>query len=211
MLFRTGAKGDAAHVPRDATPIFFPEKENGRRPSKRKAFPIASEQLEELQCLPIAPLACGKAAFTPAIRLGVLLSSAAALPISRWYSLISVYRSTHQCGERSNAAFRKQSAAKQTSLAPHDSKARLQAVTTRRDSWRSHVHRTLTAQRVQPFKLQTANVRGQGAAPLAFSWGSKGAILSRERMAPFTRFFARRKGLTPPRSGSYQQSYLTNS
>ena len=26
---------------------------------------------------------------------------------------------------------------------------------------------------------------GQGAAPLAFSWGSKGAILSRERMAPF--------------------------
>ena len=54
MLFRTGAKGFAAHVPRDATPIFFPEKENGRRPSKRKAFYIASEQLEELQCLPIA-------------------------------------------------------------------------------------------------------------------------------------------------------------
>ena len=40
MLFRTGAKGDAAHVPRDATPIFFPEKENGRRPSKRKAFAL---------------------------------------------------------------------------------------------------------------------------------------------------------------------------
>ena len=38
----------------NATPIFFPEKENGRRPSKRKAFYIASEQLEELQCLPIA-------------------------------------------------------------------------------------------------------------------------------------------------------------
>ena len=58
-------------------------------------------------------------------------------------------------------------------------------VATRRDSWRSHVHRTYTAQRVQSFKLQAANVRGQGAAPLAFSWGSKGAILSRERMAPF--------------------------
>jgi len=54
MLFRTGAKGFAAHEPRDAPPIFFPEKENGRRPSKRKAFYIASEQLEELQCLPIA-------------------------------------------------------------------------------------------------------------------------------------------------------------
>jgi len=54
FLFRTGANVNAAQVPRDATPIFFPEKENGRRPSKRKAFPIASEQLEELQCLPIA-------------------------------------------------------------------------------------------------------------------------------------------------------------
>ena len=59
-------------------------------------------------------------------------------------------------------------------------------VATRRDSWRSHVHRTHTAQRVQPFKLQTRNVRGQGAVPLAFSWGSKGAILSRERMAPLS-------------------------
>ena len=58
-------------------------------------------------------------------------------------------------------------------------------VATRRDSWRSHVHRTYIAQRVQSFKLQTRNVRGQGAEPLAFSWGSKGAILSRERMAPF--------------------------
>ena len=157
---------------------------------QEKGFDIASKQLEELQCLPIAPLACGKAAFTPAIRLGVLLSSAvaqplaalppygcgtllasAALPISRWYSLISVYRSTHQCGERSNAAFRRQSAAEVTSLAPHGSKARLIPVTNRRDSWRSHVHRTYIAQRVQLFKIETANVRGQGARPLAFSWG----------------------------------------
>ena len=105
--------------------LFFQNTHPSLTPSQRKFF-IASEQLEELQCLPIAPLACGKAAFTPAIRLGVLLSSAAALPISRWYSLISVYRSTHQCGERSNAAFRRQSAANLTSLAPHDSKARLQ-------------------------------------------------------------------------------------
>jgi len=58
-FFRTGANVNAAQVPRDATPIFFPEKENGRRPSKRKAFPIASEQLEELQCLPIA-LSCAR-------------------------------------------------------------------------------------------------------------------------------------------------------
>ena len=38
--------------------------------------------------------------------------------------------------------FRTQSAAEQTSLAPHGSKARLRPVTNRRDSWRSHVHRT---------------------------------------------------------------------
>ena len=29
--------------------------------------------------------------------------------------------------------------------------------------------------------------RGQGAGPLAFSWGSKGDILSRERISPFSR------------------------
>ena len=83
--------------------------------------------------------------------------------------------------------FRKQSAAMLPSLTPHDSKARLIVVTIRRDSWRSHVHRTCTAQRVQSFKLQTANVRGQGARPLAFSWGFKGDILSHERISPLSR------------------------
>ena len=81
---------------------------------------------------------------------------------------------------------RRQSAAVLPSYAPHDSKARLQTETNRRDSWRRHVHRTHTAQRVQFFKLQTANVRGQGARPLAFSWGSKGDILSRERISPLS-------------------------
>ena len=74
--------------------------------------------------------------------LPLLLLSAAALPILEKCAVIPVYRQSPQCGEHSNAAFRTQSAAKQTSLAPHDSKARLQPVTTRRDSWRSHVHRT---------------------------------------------------------------------
>ena len=83
--------------------------------------------------------------------------------------------------------FRRQSAAKVASLAPHDSKARLQSVTTRRRFMAKPCTPHLIAQRVQSFKLQTRNVRGQGAEPLAFSWGSKGAILSRERMAPFIR------------------------
>ena len=70
--------------------------------------------------------------------------------------------------------FRTQSAAKQTSHAPHDSKARLRVVTTRRDSWRSHVHRTHTAQRVQLFKLQTRNVGGRGGLPSRSLGGSRG-------------------------------------
>ncbi|RHS30411.1 hypothetical protein DWV52_15055, partial [Ruminococcaceae bacterium AF10-16] len=97
--------------------------------------------------------------------LSLLLLSAAALPVLRQCGLITVYRCTHQCGERSNAAFRTQSAAKQTSLAPHDSKARLRPVSIRRRFMAKHVHRTYIAQRVQLFKLQTANVGGRGALP----------------------------------------------
>ena len=83
--------------------------------------------------------------------------------------------------------FRTQSAAVLPSLAPHGSKARLQAVTNRRDSWRSHVHRTYTAQRVQPFKLQTVNVGGRGGSPLVLSLGGvRGDILFlRKRISPF--------------------------
>ena len=56
-------------------------------------------------------------------------------------------------------------------------------VATRRDSWRSHVHRTHTAQRVQPFMLQTANAGGRGALPSPFSGDSKG-VFSSEREYP---------------------------
>ncbi len=126
VLFRTGAKCSAAYMPRDATPIFFPEKENGRRPSKRKAFPIAGGQLEELQCLPIA--------------LPIARQSRVDFCYTTWCVSIIRCRSAHlvgvqtnfrlpqsqQYGERSNAAFGKQSAAVLPSHAPHDSKARLQ-------------------------------------------------------------------------------------
>ena len=81
--------------------------------------------------------------------------------------------------------FRTQSAAGKTSLAPHDSKARLLS---------DHDSQGFMAKPCTPHPhcaacaaLQAANPqwRGQGAGPLAFSWGSKGDILSRERMAPF--------------------------
>ena len=145
----------------------------------------------------------GVAAFGVARRFGLLLLSAvaqplaallpygcgtplagAALPILWECTVVSVYRQSPQCGERSNAAFRKQSAAEKTSLAPHDSKARLLLVTSSRGSWRSHVHCTYFAQRVQFFELQTANVRGQGARPLAFSWGIKRGPFSHVREWP---------------------------
>ena len=78
--------------------------------------------------------------------------------------------------------FRTQSAAEKTSLAPHDSKARLRPVTTRRDSWRSHVHRTYTAQRVQLFKPKTRN------GNLSLGGFKGGYSLSRKRVSPFCPF-----------------------
>ena len=111
------------------------------------------------------------------------------------------YRSAHLAEVRSNfrlppvpsmrrapamPLFRTQSAAGQTSLAPHDSKARLISVTTCRRFMAKpctpHLHCAARA------ALQAANPqwRGQGAAPLAFSWGSKGDILSRERISPLS-------------------------
>ena len=59
-------------------------------------------------------------------------------------------------------------------------------VATRRDSWRSHVHRTHTAQRVQPFKLQTANAGGRGALP-RLSLGIQRGILFGKRIPPWCR------------------------
>ena len=87
----------------------------------------------------------------------------------------------------SNAAFGKQSAAKQTSLAPHDSKARLMDISKRRDSWRSHVRRTYIAQRVQSFKLQTANVRGRGELPSRSLGGLRGPFSHAREWPPYPR------------------------
>ena len=81
--------------------------------------------------------------------------------------------------------FRTQSAAQLPSLAPHGSKARLQDVTKRRDSWRSHVHRTYIAQRVQPFKLQTRNGGVKGQGPLRSLGGSRGPFSHVREWPPY--------------------------
>ena len=86
----------------------------------------------------------------------------------------------------SNAAFGKQSAAVLPSLAPHDSKARLQDVTNRRRFMAKPCTPHLIPQAAQLFKIETANVRGRGGRPLVLSLGGLkgGYSLSAEREYP---------------------------
>ena len=60
-------------------------------------------------------------------------------------------------------------------------------ITTRRDSWRSHVHRTHTAQRVQSFKLQSLNVGGRGGLPSRSLGGLRGPFSHVREWPPFPR------------------------
>ena len=70
--------------------------------------------------------------------------------------------------------FRTQSAAKQTSHAPHDSKARLQDVTNCRRFMAKPCTPHLIPQAAQLFKIETANVGGRGGLPSRSLGGSKG-------------------------------------
>ena len=120
--------------------------------------------------------------------------------------LIIVYRGTHQCGERSNATFGKQSAAEQTSLAPHDSKARLRVVTTcrrfmakpctphptTRKGYATSVRqqscqRLCNAQRVQLFELLSCNGGVKGQSPLRSLGGSRGPFSHVREWPPYPR------------------------
>ena len=69
FLLRAGAEGTQRQKRcTNATPIFFPEKENGRRPSKRKAFRLAVSILNGLYASGMEVPARGVAAFEAAIR-----------------------------------------------------------------------------------------------------------------------------------------------
>ena len=74
-------------------------------------------------------------------------------------------------GERSKAASASSLPPNATSHAPHDSKARLQNGDETHGFMAKPCTPHLIAQRVQLFKIKTANVRGQGVRPLAFLWG----------------------------------------
>ena len=82
FLFRTGANVNAAQVPRDATPIVFPEKENGRRPSKRKAFRLAVSGLKGPLASGMQLPAHGEAALALRYDLPLLLLPAVAQPLA---------------------------------------------------------------------------------------------------------------------------------
>ena len=127
----------------------------------------------------------GVAAFSSATRFDLLLLSAAALPVLWQCGLITVYRCTHQCGERSKAAFGTQSTAVLPSFAPHDSKARLISVTTCRRFMAKpctpHPHCAARAV-LQATDCQCAGSRGK--APRLSLGDSKGDILFREREYP---------------------------
>ena len=127
----------------------------------------------------------GEAALALQDDLPLLLLSAAALPVLWQCGLITVYRCTHQCGERSNAAFGRQSAAEQTSLAPHDSKARVQDVTICRRFMAKpctpHPHCAACA----VIRATNCQCRGTRGSPLVLSLGGVRGIFSfREREYP---------------------------
>ena len=166
----SGGGGNAACAPQHHTPpIFFPGKENGRcdRPKERRLHckRAARRAATLADCTAIARRSrvavAIRFASAPIIRCCAAVGGSAALRMRhtpcgcRSAHLVEVRTNFRLPIVPTNAAsaamplFRKQSAAVLPSLAPHDSKARLIVVTTRRDSWRSHVHRTHTAQRVQ--------------------------------------------------------------
>ena len=95
--------------------------------------------------------------------------------------------SKHSTMRRASAMllFRTQSAAEKTSLAPHDSKARLLDMSKRRDSWRSHVHRTRLRSACSSSSLRPAMCGVEGEGPSSFLLGDlKGDILFCEREYP---------------------------
>ena len=100
---------------------------------------------------------------------------------------------------------RRQSAAVLPSHAPHDSKARLQLVTTRRDSWRSHVHRTRLRSACSSSSPKLPMCGGEGEGPSSFLSGVvKGDTLFREReYPPFTHSRTVRESSSCSGAGKY--------
>ena len=158
---------------------------------KRKVLTLQASSSKSCDACRLHFPARGIAAFSVAIRFAsapiIRCRSAHLVEVQPNFRLppVSTMRRAQQ------AAFGKQSAAEQTSLAPHDSKARLRVVTTcrrfmakpctphpiTRKGYATSVRqqscqRLCNPQAEQLFKIETANVRGRGGRPLVpFSWG----------------------------------------
>ena len=161
--------------------ILFRKREYPLWNPKRKAF-IASEQLEELQCLPIAlPIArrCRVSTATRSASTSIIrCRSAHLVEVQPNFRLPEHFtmRRAQQC-----RYFARSLPPMRTSLAPHDSKARLRTATTRRSFMAKpctpHPHCAARA------VIQAANCqcRGSRGAPLVLSLGGVRGIFSFEK------------------------------
>ena len=152
-------------------------------PRERRFF-IASKQLEEARCLPMLLPARGVAALA---LLYDLVCSYYPLPLcpscrSTPNHRLSRYSSMRRAQQ---AAFGKQSAAEQTSLAPHDSKARLRVVTTCRRFMAKPCTPHPTAPRVQLFELLSCNGGVKGQSPLRSLGGPRGPFSHVREWPPY--------------------------
>ena len=162
-------------------------KENGPFGTPRERLLIGSLGLERLLRLRNES-AC--AALPRWVLLYDLMCSYHPLPLCQSRSGVAESPSTGtllNAASASNAAFGTQSAAKQSSLAPHDSKARLQNGYESQGFMAKPCTPHPIAQRMQSFKRPTANVGGRGGLPSSFSGGFKGGILFEKRIPPLPR------------------------
>ena len=194
-----GARGIAARaaLPGSKGGFSFAKENPPFKSPKRKVLTLQASSSKSCDACRLHFPARGIAAFSVAIRFDLLLLSAvaqplaaltpygcgtplagAALPVLWQCGLITVYRCTHQCGERSKAAFGTQSAAVLPSLAPHDSKARLQDVTICRRFMAKpctpHPHCAACA----VIRAANCQCRGTRGSPLVLSLGGVRGIFS---------------------------------
>ena len=184
-------------------PFSFPRKKTGGVTVQKKGVRLAVSGLNKPFASGMGMPARGKAAFSIAIRLAsasiirccAAVGGSAAL---RMRHTPCGCRSTHLVEVRSNLRLPRHYSMRRVPAMPHSASSlppnyrhsRLtivrrgcKTVTIRRDSWRSHVHRTYIAQRVQLFKIETANGGVEGQSPLRSLGGPRG-IFSHVREYP---------------------------
>jgi len=173
---------------------------------KRKVLTLQASSSKSCDACRLHFPARGIAAFSVAIRFAsapiIRCRSAHLVEVQPNFRLppVSTMRRAQQ------AAFGKQSAAEQTSLAPHDSKARLRVVTTcrrfmakpctphptTRKGYATSVRqqscqRLCNAQRVQLFELLSCNGGVKGQSPLRSLGGSRGPFSHVREWPPYPR------------------------